>query len=88
MLVSLEKAGLGKVPGAGEWKELELAKAAAETATEADGGGVRWLGLAGPGDVETLFGRDFLFFFVVDLGFAGWDPGAGLPLLDFMGVAG
>lgn len=56
---------------------------------EADCGGVRWLGLAGRGEVDTLFGRDFLLLFLlVDLGFAGWDPGAGLALLDFMGVVG
>lgn len=50
---------------------------------------MRWLDLAGRGEVDTLFGRDFLLlFFVVDLGLASWDPGAGLALLDFMGVVG
>lgn len=50
---------------------------------------MRWFDLTGRGEVDTLFGRDFLLLFLaVDLGFAGWEPGAGLTLLDFIGVAG
>lgn len=82
--------GRGRLPGAGEWKELELAKAAEEIGTEADGGGVRWCNCAGAGEVETLFGRAFLplFLLVDDFDIGGCEPGAGLALLDFMGVVG
>lgn len=80
---------MGNEAGAGEAWKLAPAKAtAALTLTDAELGGVRRPGLAGPGDVETLFGRGLLVDFLLDFELGGWEPGAGLAAFDFMGVAG
>lgn len=70
-LEKMVKAGLGKVFGAGEWNELELAKREVELALArtpvgmgSDAGGVRWLGSTAPGETEMLFGRDLREFFL------------------------
>lgn len=85
------KLGIGSDDGAGDAWNVAPAYAAADEGIldVAESGGVRRPGFAGPGDVETFFGRPLLVFLLFDFELAGKDAaGAGLPTFDFMGVAG
>jgi len=78
-----KKLGMGSDEGAGEAWKVAPAKTEAEVGLgPAVCGGERRPVFAGPGEVETFFGRGLLRFFLFDL------EGGGLPGADFCGVAG
>ena len=84
------KLGMGREDGAGEAWNVAPAKAVADGGClgPAVCGGVLLPDFGGPGETETFLGRDLALLRLADLEFAAIDPGAGLPGVDFWGVAG